>query len=378
MLATDSVTLGDVRVTADGYLEAAARTARVGIQQYRGVEMGRPDLQVVNVYRDEAEVFSKQSLQSFSKIPLTVDHPTEPVTADNWRQHAVGTTGDEVLRDGEFLKIGLKITDRAAIDAIKGGKRELSVGYCTDIVWGDGVAPDGTPFQARQTAITANHIAIVSAGRAGPQCRVGDSWPDLTGDKRAPGDELPAHHGKGNDMTLQKVTVDGITVEMSDTAAQVVSKVQAQLSDALTARDTATGALVAAQTTHAQAIEAKDGEIAALKAQIPTADALDALATARAELIGQAKTLLGDSFDAKGKDAAAIRREVVSHALGDAAKDMSDAAIDGAFKVVAINGVKADPLRQALGDVRAVNTNDADKAWAEMKARDAAAWQKGA
>lgn len=72
---TDSVTLGDSVINDAGYLEAVARTARTGIQQYLGAELGRPDLGVVNVYRDEAEVFSKASLNTFSKIPVTNDHP---------------------------------------------------------------------------------------------------------------------------------------------------------------------------------------------------------------------------------------------------------------------------------------------------------------
>lgn len=174
--ATDAVSLGDVRVSDGGYLEAFASTARTGVQQYLGIEMGRPDLGTVNVYRDEADVFSHASLHSFAKIPVTVDHPPTGVSATNWKQVAVGTTGEEVLRDGERLKIGLKIMDQAAIQAVQGGKRELSVGYRTEIVWGDGVAPDGTPYQAKQTQIVADHIAIVTAGRAGVQCRIGDSW----------------------------------------------------------------------------------------------------------------------------------------------------------------------------------------------------------
>src|SRR5690606_20900677 len=101
MKLIDTVSLGDARVNEAGYLEANARTARIGIQQYLGAELGRPDLGIVNVYRDEAEVFSKRSLDTFSKIPVTLDHPSGPVTAKTWKDVAVGTTGDEVLRDGE-------------------------------------------------------------------------------------------------------------------------------------------------------------------------------------------------------------------------------------------------------------------------------------
>lgn len=122
------------------------------MQTYAGREVGKPDLLFVNVFRDEAEVFSKRSLESFSKIPLCVDHSPEPVTAANWKKYAVGTRGDEVLRDGQRLKIGLKITDKNAVDAVRAGKRELSVGYSTELVWGDGIAPDARSAGSEITA----------------------------------------------------------------------------------------------------------------------------------------------------------------------------------------------------------------------------------
>lgn len=173
---TDGMSITDAVVTSAGFFEANARTARAGVQQYMGREIGRPDLGMVNVYRDADEVFSHDSLHTFSKIPITLDHPPEAVTADNWRRYAVGTSGEEVLRDGQFLKIGLKITDRSAIDAVRSGKRELSVGYESELVWGDCTALDGTRCQARQTKIRANHIAIVARGRAGSEVRIRDSW----------------------------------------------------------------------------------------------------------------------------------------------------------------------------------------------------------
>ncbi|WP_146617698.1 DUF2213 domain-containing protein, partial [Rhodoplanes serenus] len=227
MLVADSVALADVRVSDAGYLTAIARTARTGVQVYRGSEVGKPELATVNVFRDESEVFSKRSLDTFAGVPITVDHPAEPVSSINWKRHAVGETGDEVLRDGEHLKIGIKIKDAAAVEAVKAGKRELSVGYSTDLVWENGVAPDGTPYQARQTGIVANHIAIVAAGRAGPQCRIGDSWAALS--------TTPAEDHHMADKPLKTVTVDGLSIETTDQGAQVIEKLQRQLGDATAA-----------------------------------------------------------------------------------------------------------------------------------------------
>lgn len=379
MIATDTVLLGDVVTTADGYVEAIARTARVGVQQYSGEQMGKPELAVVNVFRDETEVFSKRSLESFSKIPLTVDHPPEAVNAKNWEKYAKGTTGDEVLRDGEFLKIGLKVKSQSAIDALAGGKRELSVGYSTDIVWGDGVAPDGTPYQARQTNIVANHIAIVQAGRAGPKCRVGDSWPDLGGNTET------LDRNKGPDM--QKMTVDGITIEVSDTAAQVVSKAITDAANSVAAankaRDEANAALAAERAAHTKALDEKNGELAILKGQVLTGDALDAAVAARSEMIATAKRIVGDSFVATGKDDAAIRREVVTHVIGaDAAKALNDGEITGAYKFAVVAPATTDPLARAIGDMRGApalgQPGDIEAAYREMQIRDSQAWAPAA
>lgn len=378
MKITDSVTLGDARVNDAGYLEANARVARVGIQQYLGVEVGRPDLHVVNVYRDEAEVFSKRSLDTFSKIPITLDHPSGPVTADTWKDVAVGTTGDEVLRDGEYLKIGLKITDAAAVKAVLGGKRELSVGYSTDLVWEDGVAPDGTPFQARQTAIVADHIAIVSRGRAGPQARIGDG----AGSWGARPVTLPTADMKGSPMAdnLRKVLVDGLQVETTDAGAQAIDKLTRDKA-ALEQR------LADAEKAHSEALAAKDAELAKkdaeiddLKGKVLDAAALDRLVQARADLIATAKSIVAD-VKTDGLSDAEIRKAVVVAKLGDdAVKDKAEAYIDARFDILAEDAAKnADPVRTALqSQDRNAHTNDNGQAAYEKRLADAWKFKKEA
>lgn len=378
LYATDTVSLGDVRVSDGGYLEAFARTARTGIQQYLGAEMGRPDLGVVNVYRDEADVFSHASLHSFAKIPVTVDHPPAGVSATNWKQVAVGTTGEEVLRDGERLKIGLKIMDAAAIAAVQAGKRELSVGYKTEIVWGDGVAPDGTPYQARQTQIVADHIAIVARGRAGETCRIGDAWTPTE-------DYKPSLK---TETVMKTLTIDGHTVELSDAAVVAVSNLQKQLGTAVADALAKDAALTDAKAEHAKAVEAKDGEIlklqadhkvavdakdaeiAALKADALTADKLDAAVAERSAVLDAAKPVLGVAFDAKGKTVADIRRATVAKRLGDEAvagkaDEHVAIAFDTLTKVPVVDGFRA---AITSGNVT-VQTGDAAGAYEAMKQR---------
>lgn len=361
MHITDKVSLGDTKLSDSGYLEAFALTARTGVQQYLGREVGRPDLDVVSVYRDEAEVFAKGSLSTFSKIPITNDHPAHPVTAANWKQVAVGTTGDDVLRDGEYLKIGLKITDGAAVTAVQAGKRELSVGYSCELVWEDGIAGDGTPYQAKQTNIIADHIAIVQRGRAGSRASIGDSWPQHTPNP----EEKP--------MTLKTVTVDGIPVEVTDQGAIVIATLQQRLADAA-------GKLTAADTAHATAIATKDAELARkdaelddLKAKQVTDAQLDERVKARGDLIAKARSIADGDYT--GKSDAEIRKAVVVAKLGDAAiAGKAEAYVDARFDILADEAAK-DPVRQHLinQDGRPQNTHDNGQAAYEQ--RQANAWK---
>jgi hypothetical protein len=366
--ATDTVSLGDVRVSDAGYLDAFARTVRTGVQQYMGRELERPDLGVVNVYRAETEVFSHDSLHSFAQIPVTLDHPPAGVTAKNWRQVARGTTGTEVLRDGEFLRIGLKVKDADAVKAVRDGKCELSAGYRCELVWEDGVAPDGTPYQAKQVGIVADHVAIVARGRAGAQCRIGDSWPsDPSGASREPGGDDPRITHQDRKVSMKTLTIDGHSVELSDAAVIAVAGLQRQLGTAIAdalAKDTALNdakashveAIRAKDAAHADVLKLKDTEIATKDAEIEKLKAnqiddakLDALATARADVIGKAKAIVAD-VKTDGVSVSEIRRSVVTARLGDAAvQGKSDDYVEARFDMYADEATKRpDAFRRAV------------------------------
>jgi hypothetical protein len=68
-------------------------------------------------------------LASFSLAPLTLEHPPEPVTADNVDKYRVGTAGELVRQDGEFVATTVVVENADAIRAVEQGKRELSCGY---------------------------------------------------------------------------------------------------------------------------------------------------------------------------------------------------------------------------------------------------------
>lgn len=155
------------RATSQGFLRGEMFATRTGVFEYPKADGG-----VVREYRPPEEVFHPESLASYQDSAFTDDHPIDPVTADNAVQVSVGYLPEEGKRDGDHVRAPVVIKDKATIAKMQAGKQEVSCGYTCDLVWGAGVAPDGTKYDARQTNIRINHVALVDAGRAGPTARV--------------------------------------------------------------------------------------------------------------------------------------------------------------------------------------------------------------
>ena len=178
----DAVAVDDAatRITGDGYLVSSARVARTGIQDYAGHELDRPDMPNVRVYRPESEVFAADALRSYAHRPVTNNHPDENVDVNNWKRYGAGMTGDEVMRDGEYIRVPLTLMDAEAVNDFRAGKRELSMGYSCQIDFQDGVTPDGEQYDAIQSKLRMNHLALVDRARGGEGLKIGDHEPKDT------------------------------------------------------------------------------------------------------------------------------------------------------------------------------------------------------
>ena len=166
----------------EGYLLCLnVPVARTGTQDYLPEELGLspgsfsfasgPGL--VSVYRPEEEVFAPETMASFEGMPVTNDHPPDGVDVDNIRRLQMGHahnirrgTGEE----SDLLLADLIITDERLIEAILGGKREISCGYTYELAEENG--------RYIQRKIRGNHIAVVDAGRAGPRVSIKDKKPN--------------------------------------------------------------------------------------------------------------------------------------------------------------------------------------------------------
>ncbi|HFT0269588.1 TPA: DUF2213 domain-containing protein [Klebsiella pneumoniae] len=159
--------------------------ARTGEQEYDATE--RPELVPndrgkVIVRRAPEEVFSERAMASFEGMAVTIGHPRDFdgqiifVTPDNWRLLAHGHIQN--VRRGTEDKTDLLLADvivktPEALQAIDDGDDEVSCGYDADY-------EQISPGLAKQSAITANHLALVPNGRAGFRCAIGDSMPSTT------------------------------------------------------------------------------------------------------------------------------------------------------------------------------------------------------
>ena len=150
----------------NGFVRAEGYLTRSGIFVYRDAQ-GR----TVRELRPPEEVMHADSLASFGLMPVTNEHPSELLTADNAKQYAVGSVSESVVPEGDKVRAVLMITDASAIEALDAGKSELSCGYTADLVQEAGVW-QGQPYDAIQRNIRGNHVALVDAGRAGPACSI--------------------------------------------------------------------------------------------------------------------------------------------------------------------------------------------------------------
>lgn len=362
----DSVAeISGMRFTNDGYLVGMVNCARIGTQQYRRKDLNLDGDGLITVYRPEDAVFNEDSFKTYAGKPVTMHHPPVPVNADNWKDYAVGQVGTKVVRNGDMVQVDFSLMDSAAIQDVKDGVREISMGYTTPVEMRDGIAPNGTPYQAVQVGpIRINHLAVVDKARGGEQLRVGDSA------SATPWGAHPVIDNQMKGRPVMKVIVDGITIETTDQGAEAITKLQTKitaLDSQIAAKDAEIAAKEAEVATKDAALAAKDKDIADAKSAIPTGPALDALVAERQSLVDSAKTV-APSLKLDGMSNGDIKKAVVRASLGDAAVDSKitgkadayvDAFYDASFDIIAADNQSTVDTAQAISSIAPSRMNDA-------------------
>jgi hypothetical protein len=224
----------------------------------------------------------------------------------------------------------MMLRDHDTIKDFRDGKNQLSVGYTCDLDWTSGTTADGEQFDAVQRNIKANHLALVAAARGGPTLKLGDDAAAISKGDTA--------------MTaiLKNVVIDGVQVEMSDTAAQVVQRALMQAQAKLDEFQKKAAKAEEEEENNKEedakkdaAIKARDAKIATLEQQLKdnawTPAKLDAEVKVRQLVIDKARALLGKTLITDNRTVDDIRKQVVEFRMGAKANGWDANQISSSF-----------------------------------------------
>ena len=155
--------------------------SRIGIFEYLGKNVDpsfAPD-QIVRVLRSEEELSRPETIDSFKLLPWIDEHvmlgPEETGLTAPEQKGIEGVTGENVYFDvaSGKLRSNIKVFSNNLDDLIAAGKKELSLGYRCKYSIQSGMW-NGQPYDAIQTNIRGNHLALVKEGRMGHDVAVLD------------------------------------------------------------------------------------------------------------------------------------------------------------------------------------------------------------
>lgn len=258
-------------VLDNGAVEIPAKFTRYGVFEY---SFGK-------VLRSPEEVFKKESLDSIIYKPLTVDHPDEAVTIDNWNDLAKGII-KEAFIDGELIRGKLLVWDKNTIELLK-NKKQLSMGYFADYVKETGEF-NNIKYDYKQKNIKYNHVSVVDQARAGS---------DITVDSK-----IDNKNNKEVNKMSQNKNEESLTLDKYEAKVKVLEKKIEELTN-----------------------DKQDLELQLEKYQVLE--------------LKQKVEKLGMNLVLDGKSAFGIKREVVNKFLSlDSSKEYSKEFIDGAFNTI--------------------------------------------
>ncbi len=321
----DRAFITDTNLTPEGYLVVTAcPVSRPGVFPY----LYSDGSQIMEAKLPD-DLFSNETIRSVNNKPLTNDHPKEPVTVSNYKKYSVGHTDNDASVTNNKLAVSILITDAKTIQDVQNGKNELSIGFEADVQPENGDY-GGMHYDAVQKNMRINHVAVVSAGRAGSSVAIkGDSAemvedarykPNIGGKntmstKNDDNDLLDALTGFLNKYKKNKGVGSGAGSNAGSSATS--SNSSSSASSASSAASSAAKKSDAADTTGKAVNEHKDdsADIASLRAENErlhaeldaektkqlTNDDINSIVNGRLNLQTAVKPILGDSFDFTGQ-----------------------------------------------------------------------------
>lgn len=353
-----------VEETPQGGIRLRAAVSKAGVLRYRDAA-GKEWAELV----PHDELARPESIATLRGATVTDLHPQGMVTAETYRQLAVGHVHDDPAMDGDYLTATVTVNDAAECQRIRAGeRRDCSAGYECDLDETPGVH-EGESYDRVQRNRRYNHVGLGPEGwgragtdvglrldgaahevRAVPAGATGMKKIKLRGveyrlDGDNPEDEKAQMAADEVNKDLQKKDE-----EISGLAEQVAS-LQKQLTDSLT-----TAATISAQLQAKSAATPPPAE-----GEMPSDEVLDAHLARREQLRADAAAVLGKDFDPKGKKPAEIKRAVVAKVLPTVKLDgLDEKVIEGMFRG-AVAGASANVRNDALAAANDAAANPATR-----------------
>lgn len=195
----DSITLepqDKTYFTAEGYLVDHPILTSCGIFEYLNDDgTTRRELRLPEY------VFDKKSLHSYKGKPIIITHDAGVVDKKNVSREQIGTILSDGYKEGEDVKAEIIIHDT---DSMKqSGLKELSLGYNLTLVEEPGEW-NGEHYDAIQTDIQINHLALVTSARAGEQARLNIDSKDNKF-KKGGRKLMPRYRSDADDLTPEQL-----------------------------------------------------------------------------------------------------------------------------------------------------------------------------
>lgn len=343
------------RFDENGFLVDTPIVARIGAQTYQTPSGPRVE------FRPRSEVFDSESLASYQGKPITLGH--KMVNSKNAKGLVVGSCSGEGKEDGIGVLVPVMIYDGESIEQAKQRvAAELSVGYTSVDIdrkgWGNNVTgeyyfdeelpenfdelkndsvSDWVRFDAVQTKIRVNHVALVFRGRAGI------AKLNLDSEQEFPYDD-DSHHKGAKTMIIK---IDGVDVEVTEEVGAHIAKLDAQITTATSHVTSITAERDALQTK----VDGIEDEVSARVAQIKA----DEEAKQQVVAVVSAAGVKCDGLDVK-----AMKVAFIKEMDGRDLSDKEDSYIDASFDFISNSDKMAGNRSKVFGKKEDVEQDKAD------------------
>ena len=310
---------GSIKRTDEGFIAADPVVTRTGVFSYR-----MPDGTVRLELRTPEEVFDADSLATAKMIPITNMHPTEFVTPENVGDLAIGMTGENVRRDEDTVRVPVKITNKDGVEAVEGGRLQLSLAYKCQIERKDGVF-EGATYTHVQRRIRYNHLALCDKARAGAQATLrldaADAVMVETG--QDPSGSRKEKRKMPPPTVSMKLDSSGISYDVPAEVEAEYGTIRKDRDDAVTKRDALQAELDKLQGTH----DAQTKELEELK-KVDNADAVAEGVKTRVALLEAVKPMLSEEEAKKADSMTDNELRIAAITAGDEKFDAAEKSDD--------------------------------------------------